>query len=81
MALTEATKEALSLQGLAEELRVNQAIVPIYSDSQSVIHLIKNQDFHEMTKHIDLRLHFMREVVGSKKVKIIKVSTYDSRAS
>ena len=60
MALTEATKEALCLQGLIGKFGVKQATVPVFSDSQSAIHLSKNQDVHERTKHIDIRLHFIR---------------------
>ena len=66
MALTEATKEALWLQGLVEEFGMKQETVPIYSDSQSAIHLTKNQGYHERTKHIDNRLHFIRDIVASK---------------
>ena len=80
MALTEATKEALWLQGLIGEFGVKQDSVIILSDSQSVIHLTKNQGYHERTKHIDVRLHFIREVVGSKRVLIEKVHTDDNAA-
>ena len=75
MALTEAMKKAFWLQGLIEELGVKQVTVPIYCDSQSTIHLSKNQGFHERIKHIDVRLHFIREVVANKRVKIIKIAT------
>ena len=80
MALTEATKEALWLQGLIGEFGVKQDSVIILSDSQSAIHLTKNQGYHERTKHIDVRLHFIREVVGSKRVLIEKVHTDDNAA-
>ena len=30
----------------------------------SAIHLIKNQIYHERTKHIDVRLHFIRDEVS-----------------
>ena len=78
MALTEATKEALRLQVLIEEFGVKQETIPICSDSQSAIHLTKNQGYHERTKHIDVRLHFIREVVASKKVKVEKIHTNDN---
>ena len=80
MALTEATKEALWLKGLAEELGIEQATIPIYCDSQSAIHLTKNQGFHERTKHIDIRLHFIRDIVASKKVVILKIPTNENPA-
>ena len=36
----------------------------MYGDSQSTIHLTKNQMLHEMTKHIDVRMHFIRDVTA-----------------
>ena len=78
MALTEATKETLWLQGLTGEFGVKQKIVLIFSDCQSAIHLTKNRRYHERTKHIDVRLYFIREVVGSNKVMIKKVYTDDN---
>ena len=75
MALTEATKEALWLQGLIKELGVVQETIPVYSYSQSAIHLTKNQGYHEKTKHINIRLHFIRGVVAGKKVKVEKIHT------
>ena len=80
MAITEATKEALWLQGLVGELGVKQEHVSVFSDNQSAIHLTRNQGFHERTKHIDVRLHFIREVVNSQKVKVVKVHTDDNPA-
>ena len=78
MALTEATKEALWLQGLVGELGVKQGTVKILSDSQSAIHLTKNQGYHEQTKHIDVRLHSIKEEVSSRKSMIEKVQTDDN---
>ena len=66
---------------LVEELDLKQGTVPKYSDSQSAIYLTKNQDYHERTKDIDVRLHFIREVVASKKVKVDKISTDDNPAN
>ena len=68
------------MKGLIEELGIKQETVPIYSDNQSAIHLTKNQGYHERTKHIDARLHFTREVVASKKVKVEKIHTDDNPA-
>ena len=47
MALIAATKKAMWLQGLVGELKVKQGSVTIQSDSQSAIHLTKNQGYHE----------------------------------
>ncbi|KAI4331921.1 hypothetical protein L6164_016867 [Bauhinia variegata] len=55
MAITEAVKEAIWLQGLLEDLGVSQKHIVVYCDSQSAIHLAKNQVYHDRTKHIDVR--------------------------
>ena len=44
------------------------------------IHLNKNQRYHERTKHIDVCLYYIREVVSSNKVVIKKVHTDNNPA-
>jgi len=63
IAMTEVIKEVLWLKGLAKELRVHDHIVIIYCDSSSAIQVSKNQVYHEITKHIDVKLHFVREEI------------------
>ena len=53
-AAAEALKEAIWLKGMTTELGAKQESVIVYSDSQSAIHLSKNQSHHEKTKHIDV---------------------------
>ena len=40
----------------------------MFCDSQSAIHLMKHQTYHERTKHIDVRYHFIREIKFIKKI-------------
>ncbi|KAE8723957.1 Detected protein of unknown function [Hibiscus syriacus] len=54
MAVSEAIKEAIWLNGLMEDLGVIQSHISLYCDSQSAIHLAKNQVYHSRTKHIDV---------------------------
>uniref|UniRef100_A0A803Q761 Retrovirus-related Pol polyprotein from transposon TNT 1-94 n=1 Tax=Cannabis sativa TaxID=3483 RepID=A0A803Q761_CANSA len=77
-ALTKAIKEALWLTGLMEELKLNQKIITIHCDNQSAIQLINNCVHHESTNHIDIKLHFICEVVEKEVVKIAKLSTEDN---
>ena len=54
---------------------VKQESMTVRCDSNSSICLAKHQNFHERSKHIDVRLHFIRDEVDKGGVKIEKVST------
>ncbi|GJR93543.1 retrovirus-related pol polyprotein from transposon TNT 1-94 [Tanacetum coccineum] len=75
MAHTEAVKESIWLRGLLEELGVELNTVAVNCDNQGAIHLSRNHVFHERTKHINVRYHFIREVLEVKTVKVLKVGT------
>ncbi|GKC26000.1 hypothetical protein Tco_1028150 [Tanacetum coccineum] len=75
MALTEAMKEAIWLRGLLEELGVELNTAAVNCENQGAIHLSRNHVFHERTKHINVRYHFIREVLEAKTVKVMKVGT------
>ncbi|KAE8709887.1 Tubulin beta-2 chain [Hibiscus syriacus] len=52
------------LNGLMEDLGVVQSHISLYCDSQSAIHLAKNQVYHSRTKHIDVsQTQTMREIL------------------
>nr|GEW56011.1 retrotransposon protein, putative, Ty1-copia subclass [Tanacetum cinerariifolium] len=75
MALTETVKEAIWLRGLLKELGVKLNTVAVNCDNQGAIHLSRNHVFHERTKHINVRYHFIREVLKAKTVKVLNVGT------
>ena len=52
----------------------------MHSNSQSAIHLCKNLVYHERTKHVDVRYHFVRELVANGDIHIQKISTEDNPA-
>ncbi|XP_062099942.1 cystathionine beta-lyase, chloroplastic-like [Humulus lupulus] len=60
IALTEVVKEAIWLEGLARELKIQDKVITVHYDKQSAIHLSKNQVYYERTKHVDIKLHFVR---------------------
>ncbi|KAF3680927.1 hypothetical protein FXO38_02057 [Capsicum annuum] len=78
IAITEAFKEAIWLKGLFGELRKDLQITTIFCDSQSAIFLTKDQLFHERIKHIDIRYHFVREIIGRGDIVVNKISTHDN---
>ena len=71
IALAECAKEALWMQGLLLELLATKpptASVLIYEDNQAAIKLAANPTHHQRTKHIDVRYHFLRELVADNRI-------------
>ncbi|XP_057954001.1 uncharacterized mitochondrial protein AtMg00810-like, partial [Malania oleifera] len=52
----------------------------VYIDNRSAIAFAKNPVYHERSKHIDTRYHFIREHVKKKEVELISCKTYDQIA-
>ena len=50
----------------------------MFCDSQSAIHLAKNQVYHAWMKHIDARYHFVREIIEEGGVLVQKIKTDDN---
>lgn len=75
MDLIEAVKEAQWLKGMMGELGHGQKRVSICFDGKCVVHLSKHQVFHERSKHIDVKLHSVRDVVETGSAEIKKIST------
>ena len=80
MAIAEAGKEVAWLKGLYAELCGDDSCIKLFSDSQIAIYLTKDQMFHERTKHIDIKYHYVRHVVAEGKLKVYKISTHDNPA-
>jgi len=78
MAMTEAIKKAIWLQGLLDDLEIDQDLLKINCDSMSAIYLIKNQVYHARTKHIDVRFHFVREILDEGDIGLLKVHTKET---
>lgn len=76
MALTEATKEAVWMQGLLKELGLmGFDSVAIRMDNQGAIAFAKNPEFHARTKHIDIRHHYIREVESTGFIRLDYIAT------
>ncbi|KAH8392285.1 hypothetical protein KR215_004727 [Drosophila sulfurigaster] len=77
MALSAACKEAVALRRLFIEIGCGDESTPtfLYGDNLSAQQLAKNPVHHARTKHIDIRHHFVRDVVKEGHVTLKYVST------
>jgi len=75
MALTEVVKEAIWHQGLMDDLRIEQYFLKVNCDSMSAIYLAKNQVYHASTNHIDVRYHFVRDILEDGDSQLKKIHT------
>lgn len=75
-AMAEATKEVLWLKGLVSDFDLKTPpSISIFSDNKSTIAMVENEKFSSRTKHIDVRLHFVRDLVYLKQITLKYVPT------
>ncbi|GKG22038.1 hypothetical protein Tco_0384633, partial [Tanacetum coccineum] len=75
MSMTEGIKECIWLHGLVQSLGLKVEKPVLFFDSQSALNLAKNPVYHERTKHIDVRLNFIHDVLEEDKFSIQKFAT------
>ncbi|RDX69180.1 hypothetical protein CR513_51742, partial [Mucuna pruriens] len=81
VAATSCTCQAIWLRRLLKEFNMNQEeSTKIHIDNKSAQILAKNSVFHERSKHIDTRYHFIRECIVKKEVELVHVKTQDQVA-
>jgi hypothetical protein len=85
MALSEACKQGYWIRALLGELNRYQYLpesraTPIFSDNQSCIALAKDPIAYSRTKHIDVRYHYIHELVSFSKTTVDYIPTEDMKA-
>ncbi|RWS21908.1 integrase core domain protein-like protein [Leptotrombidium deliense] len=68
IALAEATKEAFWMRQLLSDFGNEQTATNIWCDNQGAIKLVGNPEFHQRTKHIDVRHNFIRDAQSDGKI-------------
>jgi hypothetical protein len=70
VALSEAAREACWLRNLYGELGLLQGEIPtmIRGDNEGLIAMAKNLQFHKRSKHIEIRWHWVRDLVQASKI-------------
>ncbi|XP_071626304.1 uncharacterized protein [Temnothorax longispinosus] len=81
MAMSEATKEAIYLQGLLRDTARPCDGTVLFNDNQGAQRLVYSTGVHHSrTKHIDLRHHFIRDHCASGAIELQYMSTNDMPA-
>ena len=76
MAMSECAKEAIYLQRFLRELGFsNLALLTMYCDNRSALKLSENPVYHSRSKHIDIRHHFVRDMLKDKSFEVKHVPT------
>ncbi|CAM8948080.1 unnamed protein product [Rhodiola kirilowii] len=67
--------QMLWMKQMLEEYGVKQGLMTLYCDNMSAINISKNPVQHSRTKHIDIRHHYIRELVEKKILTLTHVLT------
>lgn len=63
------------MKKMVTKLGAKQRSVTVYYNKKSAIDLGKNETHHKRTKHMDVKLHFVRLEVAKGGVKLLKIQT------
>jgi hypothetical protein len=83
MSMSAAVQEAKWLVALLEELQVLRVVLPVqlHSDNQAAISISTSVSLtHSRTKHIDLRHHYVRELVNNNWLQVSWIKTQEQLA-
>jgi hypothetical protein len=68
------------MKQMLKEYDVEQDVLTLYCDNMSAINISKNPVQHSKTKHIDIRHHYIRDLVENKIVTLEHVGTKEQVA-
>ena len=81
IAINSAAKEAIYIKSILDELGYyQQNKLPIYSDNNGALLLAKNPVFHERTKHISVKYHYIRDLIDKGIIDLIYINTSEQKA-
>src|SRR5487761_336488 len=81
VAATHAAKESIWLRRLTGDIYPSVAsAITLYCDNQAALRLAQDDNYHARTKHIDIRYHFIRDVVERGEIELQYCPTDDMTA-
>jgi len=78
--LAEGAREVLFIRQLLADMKMEQSCSKIYEDNQQAIRLAINPEQRARNKHLDIKLHFIREKVERKEREVVYINTNDEIA-
>lgn len=76
ISLSEASREAVFLQALLKEFLMLQTCkIVLYCDNQSAMQLAVNKVHHKRSKHIEVRYHYVRDMIDRFNVEVSYIPT------
>jgi hypothetical protein len=84
MALYELTTEIVYLYKIITDIKdiilYKENNTHMFCDSETAIKIAKNPEFHDRTKHIDVKYHYIREIIDQGNIKLSPVRTQYNNA-
>ena len=81
IAINSAVKEATFIRQLMIELGVyNQIKFPLYTDNEGALALARNPIFHERTKHIAVKYHYIRKLIEEGIIDLVYIKSADQKS-
>ena len=80
MALSDTSRQAVWIQSLLAELGFPIKTIPICGDNQGSIFIGSNPVQERRSKHIDIRYHFVRQLIEEKKIELFFVEGAENPA-
>jgi hypothetical protein len=79
-ALVEGVKELIYIQNLIRDLGITVARTRVWVDNQGTIDFVNNDGPSRRMKHIDIRVHFVKEHVQAGDFELIKIASAENIA-
>ena len=71
MSLSDMSRQVVWIHSLFKEIRIDLGPIPLCGDNQGSIFLASNPVQEKRIKHIDLRYHYIREVIRQKQIELL----------
>jgi hypothetical protein len=80
MSLSDTSRQLVWIKALLSELGINLGPIPLCRDNQGSIFMASNPVQERRIKHIDIRFHYVHEVVQQRKVKLFFINSVENPA-